>query len=264
LLNFDILIISLKISEGIEKRMKRFCIRSIIFLIFVGLIFVYIFFKDDIKWAAISALGSIVVVIWAIFQQGIMRWMDRPILSIPPYKQEPPYFRPATQFIGEGTSQKVLGKGYYVNVEIINKGKTLARFTQPHLTALWTYSKEKEWNKTENWIPLGLEWVLDEIKRQATGRPTEERNLVPSRPYRFNLFNLSTSHRDGIMLRTVFYPSAQPTMFGPGKYCFEITVTAERCNPVKKYFWVDWKGGCAEDFEEVQQKIGISMKDRHP
>ena len=177
---------------------------SVVLLVVLSLILVLvsIFFEDHFNWTAIAALASALVLVWAVFQQSILRWFDRPILEIPDYEHEPPFFRQAPQV--HIISGKEVAKGYYVNLLLINQGKSVANNVQPHLSAIWEF-KNGEWRKERNWISVGLRWVFDEQNE----KPTEDKYLVPQRPYRFNLLNLSTSRPDFLELLTIFRTTGQ-------------------------------------------------------
>jgi hypothetical protein len=89
-----------------------------------------------------------------------------------------------------------------------------------------------------DWIQLGLRWCLDEIS-VVQGQPTQERYLVPHRPYQFDVAKLSAylpSPR--LDLCTLIKPNAQPNDFGPGEYCFEVTVYSENAAPARMWYLV--------------------------
>jgi hypothetical protein len=233
----------------------------IITFIFLGLILVYAFFEKCLNWTAIAALASFFVLVWAVFQQAIIKWLNRPVIFMPPYKHEPPLFRPAPEIDDVGNK---VATGYYLTIELLNMGKTVAYHAQPHITGFWIFQGGR-WHQDHSWIPVGLKWVFDEILSKSAKEPTEEKDLVPTRPYFFNLLKLSTSHPDEFVLLLIFYPTAQPSMFPVGRYCFEITVTAENSKSSRQYYEVIFRqGGCNEDFDSVKQKVHIQSSDKPP
>ena len=213
------------------------------------------------NWVGLAAVGTIGAVLWAVYHQGIMIWLERPKLQIMPFELKPPLFQKAPEF-HPTTSQRV-GSGFYVSVLLKNMGETLARSCQPIVTAMAKFDGGK-WQKQENWIPAGLEWAVDELSRHAASKPTEERDLVPKRPYHFNLGCVSTTDPHAFRLLVTVSPSAQETRFRRGQYCFEISVFAEKAIPATKYFHVKWVGGCTDDYEEVKSKIKIFAEDNSP
>lgn len=213
------------------------------------------------NWVGLAAIATLGAVIWAVYHQGILTWLERPLLQIMPFELEPPLFQKTSEF-HPTTSQRV-GSGFYVNVELRNTGETIAKSCQPVVTAMGKFDANK-WQKQENWIPLNLVWDLDELSQQVDGKPTEERDLVPHKPYYFNLGCVSTTDPHAFRLLVTFALSAQQTRFLRGQYCFEITVFAERAKPSTKYFHVKWAGECTDSFEEVKTKIRIFSEEHSP
>jgi hypothetical protein len=172
----------------------------------------------------------------------------RPILQIGPFEMRPPLLRRAAELekIATGDDEtiwKQVGFGYYVNLPLTNVGQTLARGCQPLVTSVGEHAEGKGWARDPNWLPIGLRWVLDELNVEAHGKPTEERNLVPRRPYLFNLGNVSTQHPSQFRLILILVATGQRHTFPPGDYCFEITVYSENAEPTVKWYRVQWRGG---------------------
>jgi len=212
-------------------------------------------------WPVLTAIGTIGVVLWAIFQQGILTWWQRPKLQIMPSEWKPPYFRSAPE-VNRNTGESV-GLGYYVTITLKNMGETIAKNCQPLLTAMGRINADK-WQKEENWLPLSLRWTLDELSERTAGKPTAERDLVPHRPYQFSLGHVSTADPDNFTLAVIIRPTGQQTVFPPGEYCFEINVFAERIRPISKYFFLQWDGGCTDHPEEVKKNLRVFAKDHPP
>ena len=211
-------------------------------------------------WVVLTAMGTIGVVLWAIFRDSILEFWRRPILQILPSEWEPPYFRPAPLV---DSDNKRVGTSYAITIELENRGETLAKNCQPLLTGAGSKDKGK-WQKEDNWLPLSLLWALDEASMQASGKPTEERDLVPHRPYSFNLGAVRTTDPDNLSISVIIYPTGQRTAFPPGEYCFEIKVFAATVKPICKYFYVQWDGKCSENHEEVKKKLRVFAKDVPP
>ena len=220
--------------------------------------FVYDSFEADYNWKAIGALASIILMLWVVFQQVILMWLDRPVLKIPDYKHEPPFFRQAASFYDKGT--KVAKGCYYVNLQLINQGESVANNVQPQLSAIWEL-KNGEWHKEPNWLSVGLKWIFDEQNE----KPTEDKDLVPHRPYLFNLLTLSTLNPGTFALLTIFRTTGQKYDFPLGKYCFEVTISGERIRPIMRYYLVDFlEGDINEDLDSVKKKIIIKVNTGPP
>jgi hypothetical protein len=229
---------------------------NVVFALAIGVILI-----THSNWIGLAAIGMIGVVLWAVYHQGILGWLGRPKLQMMQFEMKPPFFQKAPEF-HPNTSQRV-GSRFCINVPLRNTGETIARSCQPVVTAMGKIDAG-EWQKQENWIPVGLEWALEESSRPNPGKPLEERDLVPQRPYHFNLGSISTTDPHAFRLLLTVAASAQEARFLRGQYCFEVTVFAEKAKPVTKYFHVKWVGGCTDDLEEVVKRIKVFADDSSP
>jgi hypothetical protein len=213
------------------------------------------------NWVGLAAVGMVGVVLWAVYHQGILEWLGRPKLEMMPFEMKPPLFQKAPEY-HPNTSQRV-GSRFCINVQIRNTGETSAKSCQPVVTAMGKFDAG-EWQEKEDWIPVSLEWALDESSNPSLGKPKEERDLVPQRPYHFNLGSISTTDPHAFKLLLRVGATAQEARFLRGQYCFEVTVFAEKAKPVTKYFHVKWVGGCTDGFEEVLKRIKVFADDYSP
>ena len=167
----------------------------------------------------------------------------------------------------------------YVTFTLTNSGLSSALKCQPVLTMM--YEKHVQptgavtWRPAASWIPLPLLWSLDESNR-TKGTPTQDRDLVPRRPYHFDLGGCSTQSPDDFSLTATSYPYGQPTIFPPKQLCFEVTVFSENAEPLKKWIRVNWMGRFVLlsdrlDFEylrnpphEMMQRIDLQELHRDP
>lgn len=212
-------------------------------------------------WNALTAIGTIGAVVLALYLQLFRTRRQRPILEIGLFEPSPPHLRqtPGTNI----KTGKVIGTLYPLSIRLENTGRTLAKNAQPLITAMG-YTEDGAWKTHPNWIAAPLRWGLDEYAILATGRPTEEKDLVPHRPYFFNLGLLGTDDPRSFRLNPINMPGGQQTLYDPGEFCFELTVFAEAAEPAKKYFNIQWDGECTDNFEEVKKKIRIHLRDRPP
>ena len=81
------------------------------------------------NWIGLAGVGALSAVIWAVYHQGILTWLERPILKIMPFELTPPLFQKAPEF-HPTTSQRV-GSVFFVNVLLENAGETLAKSCKP-------------------------------------------------------------------------------------------------------------------------------------
>jgi hypothetical protein len=121
-------------------------------------------------------------------------------------------------------------------------------------------------DKKLNWIAIPLRWAAGEdiVDLGPSQKIREERNLVPHRPYYFNLRNISTRYPQIFKILQIMPLNAQDDELRPGEYCFEVKVTGEQVDLPPKYFYVTWRGGCNENLEEVKQRFEVVMKDNPP
>jgi hypothetical protein len=147
------------------------------------------------------------------------------------------------------------GLGCYATFTVINTGRTAAVRCQPVLTMIYErhlgVGGKVNWIPVKSWIPLPLLWSLDEPNIAADGRPTQDRDLVPHRPYLFDLGNCSSRDPDAFHLRPTVHPFSQETSFKPGERCFEITVFSENAEPIKKWVHLNWHGSFALPSERL-------------
>lgn len=210
----------------------------------------------------LAAMGAISAVVWAVFHQVILSKLHRPKLEIRRFGEKPPYLRRVPEV--DPKTGKKHSVAFYVTIVLENTGKKMAKNAQPLLTNKGERIHGK-WERESDWLPVPLLWIFDEPTIFADKKPTEEKDLVPHRPYLFNLGAVSTSEPDNFSLLPIVIARNQRQHYTPGEYCFEITAFAEGVYPpAKKYFFVAWDGGCTEKFEEVRARIKIDQSAHAP
>lgn len=213
--------------------------------------------KCKINWTAVSAVGTLLAVFWAIYHQEIRNILYRPVLKFSLFEPTSPHLVEQVGASVEKTGLKEYN-GLFITIQLTNTGKTVAHNAQALLTKVGYKNEEGNWKLKVNWIAIPLQWVLGDVAL--------ERDLVPERPYLFNLGSF-TKARDGQFLFTyVMSPKGQEETVYPGEYCFEITAFAEGVEILRKYFYVDF-----DDFkeiaelEEIRKRVKkVEMKDYPP
>jgi hypothetical protein len=208
---------------------------------------------------------------WRALERAEGERSARPRLQLGPFKREPPFFRESplmSEKLTAGGQMRWIriGTGYYVNIQLTNAGPGVVRECQPMVTACGKRSESGGWTRTVNWVPIGLQWVLDEAATQATGAPTEERDLIPQRPYLVNLGTVGTTDPNCFHLLLVIKSFGQESHFQPGEHCFEVTVYSENADPVRRWYRVLLRGALSPHptMEEALQKLQIEQLDRAP
>ena len=232
------------------------------------------------KWEnpliAAGTVGAAIAAVWTIIYLEIIKlYFNRPKLEIKEPGFKPQFYRQAPE-IGQrlvktkdneiSSEYYQVGIGYYINIMLKNIGKQTAKNCQPFLTSMWKLIDDKL-EPEKNWIPVALQWAggedheyVQDIQRLGILKKIrEERNIIPQRPYYFNLGCISTTHTNEFRILQIIGLTGQNDRFGPGEYCFEVTVNGEEVSPCLKYFKVVWKGGCTKEINEVENRFFISM-----
>ena len=203
---------------------------------------------------AAGTVGAVVTAVWAIFYRDLTEFKNRPILIMAEPAFNPPFYRKAP---------KKNQTDYYINILLKNTGNRTANNCQPLLIGMWKFV-QNDWKKEENWISVPLQWAGGEKREYGTNKIREERNIIPYRPYYFNLGKISTNHSDELVILYLPSLAGQRPQIDAGVYCFEVTVTGEEVDLPPKFFYVIWRGGCTANLKEVEQRFEVSMKDNPP
>jgi hypothetical protein len=248
----------------------------------IGILAIFIISVKSGDYAkAFAAIGTISAVIWALYHQEIKRHIERPKLEIKGFKMDIPFFRripkelPADSSMVEG----IINATYYINIPLENTGKRSAKNCTPILMSLSKMQKGK-WEQEINWIPLPLQWAADE--RELTDRevistkinleehnyetrsikiPKAERDIIPYRPYFFNL-GFFNNKADFLKLLTVMDLIAQDHKISSGEYIFEIKIIAEEIEPITKYFYFSWNGACTANYEDMKRNVILEIREQ--
>ena len=212
-------------------------------------------------WLALTAIGTLLVVTWAVFHEWILVKLNRPILALSLFEQEPPHIIEIPEISPE-TKKK--STGYYVTLMLINTGRLVAKSAQPQITAKAQYMYADGWKIQQNWIPVSIGWVLDEWIQMSEGRPTEERDMIPERPYLFHALGISSIQPHYLNIYPTIIPRHQSNQYVPGEYCFEIKVFAIGAKTIKKYVHVKWKQEEPDTFTSIPDRIEVTLRDDWP
>lgn len=167
-------------------------------------IFIFSFISEHIA-IALTAFGTVSAVIWALYHQELKNILEKPMLKIENINLTPPYFRS----IKDNDNNEV---SYYINIPLLNIGKKTAINCTPILTSIFKF-ENNSWHKVDNWIPLPLLWAADEMaytdivntgKEYVSKMQGVERNILPHRPYFFNLGKFYSLNPSKFDLLTAF------------------------------------------------------------
>jgi hypothetical protein len=209
-------------------------------------------------WVALTAIGTICVVGYAVYREEYQAYRRRPVLEIDLFESNPPHLIEIPEI---NPKTKASSRGYYVTLKLTNIGKSIAERAQVLITAKGQYFYEDGWKSQENWIPISIRWILDEWAEIADKKPTQERALIPERPYLFHILGISSNQPSLFHLYPVIIPRHQSDKYPPGTYCFEVTAFALGAKTVKKYVHVEWKGEEADTYKEISERMIVSLKD---
>lgn len=213
------------------------------------------------NWQTISAIATLILAIvttvtlmWAIFEDDIKKWRNRPILDIS-------FFEIADQHLIRDIDidpyQLENGKakerdGWFIALQLTNKGKTSALKGQPVLTNFYTRVNAKWQPYPDQWIPITLRWALLE----EGGVYIEKRELIPNRPEIFYLGCFSELRAGRLFLKYPLCPRRQPDKISAGEHCFEIMAYAVGAKPERKYIYIKFEDyNNLTDLQEIKAKI---------
>lgn len=219
--------------------------------------------------AAFTAIGTVGAVIWAVYRDAILKYIKRPKLDVKFYETDAPYLRHIPP------DQQTQFHHHVLTLSIINDGGSVAKSCQPLITKVWLKDKTErltpieEWVTPTGWVPLPLNWVfvskakvarnivvIDQVVRQINEEEVYEIDIVPHRPY---LFNICTCLGDNRLMLTASNKSrSQPSVFyGEMTYCIEVTVFSVNAKPINKCFYIEWKKPFNVDLSLFEKNINI-------
>jgi hypothetical protein len=212
-------------------------------------------------WLALTAIGTIGVVAWAVFHEWFLTKRKRPILELSLFESTSP---PLLEIPEINHETGDTSRGYYVTLKLINTGRSVAKNTQPQITRIAQYMYDNGWQIQHNWVPVSITWILDEWTRVAEGKPTEERDLISERPYLFHALGIGSTQPDLLNIYPTVIPRHQRDKYAPGEYCFEITVFALGAETIKKYVHTKWKQEEPDTFASIPDRLEVSLRDDWP
>jgi hypothetical protein len=218
------------------------------------------YFLKQSVWISLAAVGTSLAVVVAIFRDTFWRWYRRPILKISPVEATHPHLIRIPE-VNRDTGTK--SKGYYVTLSLTNIGKSMAKSGQLLITKKGQHI-DNQWRLQKNWLPVQVQWILDEWAMIAGKKPTEERNLIPERPYQFHALGISSNEPDKFWLKTLLMPRHQPDSYPAGTYCFEIAAFAEDAKTVRQYVHVEWEKEEPDHRKEIPDRLKVLLMDDAP
>lgn len=227
--------------------------------------------SDWIQIIATLFLGSV-----AIFGPIVTNWLRRPKLRIV-YEQKEPYSVRAevrSQIDPNVTPEQV----YYFQLQIKNEGKTLAKYCEVLVEALWKTDAAGKPRMVTPFTPVSL------IIQGATPvRPgghlfvdiNPKRTLLcalghisspsyQSREER-NSFIPTPSENDNelrFLLDLHGFPFNQPNSFAKGTYIFQVSLYSENAGHCTVYLQLNWTGTWQSETNDMFREIVISEVSR--
>jgi hypothetical protein len=126
---------------------------------------------------------------------------------------------------------------------------------------LWFKDTENgSWVYPEGWIPLPLDWVFESV---LTQKYVKERDIVPDKPYLFNLCFFSEDN--SLVLTAPITSRSQKKIYDlQTSYCIELTLYSVNAKTIKKYYYIHWKGNFELDLLSFEKNIEINESKDHP
>ncbi|PQP34584.1 hypothetical protein C6A37_07040 [Desulfobacteraceae bacterium SEEP-SAG9] len=229
-------------------------------IIYIILIGVFSYLPD--RWAALSALGTISVIIWAVYRESILAFFKCPVLELSLFESKPPHIIKIPEINRE--TKKMDATGYYVTLKLLNTGRSVAKDAQAMITGRAYFQHADGWQIQPGWMPLPINWVLDEWTRMSGKGPTEERDLIPERAYLFHAVGVSSVQSNQLLIYPTLSPNSQVPKYVTGEHCFEITVFAIGAKTIKKYVYVNFKKDENDNHLEIPKRLKVSLLDDWP
>lgn len=198
--------------------------------------------------SVLTVIGTVGAVIWAVARDTILKHINRPKLKINFYESNKPFLRYVPPDERKQPRQHVL------TLYLENIGKSVAESCQPLITKFWFKENDNEdWILPSGWVPLPLNWVFQSELQQ---KYVDERNIVPNKPYLFNICSLLEDNR--FVLTAPIRSRSQPTVFqGQKTYCIKLTVFSVNAKPKTKYFYIEWKGPFEKEIYFFKNDINV-------
>jgi hypothetical protein len=208
-------------------------------------------------WEVMTAIGTLGAAGVALYLGVFREYLMRPVIELKFYERIPPHLRQTPRYENNVKSSGYL---YPISIGVTNTGRITAKNTSVVIKQMWTFNGS-HWIRHPNWIPAPIRWALDE----KNPSPSDMKDLVPHRPYVFNLAALDSTTPNILDLKFFISPGNQLTWYETGYYCFAVMVCAEGIGkPVMKFFYVNWEGGADTDLEHTRQRIHVRMEDGPP
>lgn len=207
-----------------------------------------------LSWQAVSALGTLLVVIVALFGQEIRRLWSRPKVDLDWFEPKDPHLVRQIGASYEATGRHEPYEGLFITLELTNTGKQTASEAEVLLTRVATNTAAHGWRWKENWTPIPLEWVL--------GQSALQRDLIPQRPYLIRLASFGPARKGQLLITYAMSLKSQTETFEPGQHCFEVSVFATGARTRRKFVYVTFQDfSQATDLNKVRdfvQKVEMS------
>lgn len=216
--------------------------------------------KWSLAFDGMTALGTLLVALLAVFGQRIRSWIIRPNLSVV-VGDKPPYSEKKEEPEESTSGAKV---SYQLRLEILNDGREAARNCVVLCNkVLREMAGGKEFYTLKEFVPLQFYWTT---KSQTT-------DVVPKLPSYLNIAEISIQEESvsgttsGTTLLPNFTLQVQVEAEGikgrffrvdKGKIILPIIVHADNLpRSIKKYIEICWRGDSVEDFTPEKFQIRL-------
>lgn len=212
----------------------------------------------------LTALGTLVLAVVAVFQDTIRSWFYRPKFRVS-VKTEPPDCE-AVPFTQNGT---FVADSIYLRLWVENCGNATARNVEVYAKVLRRQRIDGKWEKVDLFPPMNLKWadigviyfpsIAPEMGKHCDiGHIVDPslRHLLNEDSPKLGLTNQQTSLTFDLMVA----PNHKGHIIGPGKYQLEIMVAAENAHPAKKTLSILLQGTWnANATKMLQDGVGLSI-----
>jgi hypothetical protein len=208
----------------------------------------------------LSAIGTLAAVIFAIYRDTFLQWLNRPKLDAI-VNNAPPDCHKMSVMIQ--TNKGYLGHvdGYYFRIKIINHGKTKADNVEVYAHSLEKEQNDGNYSTISNFLPLNLNWTHFETPILPAISPGMDRHcnlgviFPPGNRADLNMQDLPDAGNDTIFsLALSIYPTTLSHLIKKGKYRLHLKIAASNSAPVSKIIEIEMDGAWADIESEMLNK----------
>jgi hypothetical protein len=231
--------------------------------------------KEMAEW--VTGIGTLLVVIVAVFQDWIRQWFWRPRLSAL-IVSGPPDCKsvPVRMQIQNGLTDLIVDS-IYLRMRVANTGNSPALNAEVYADSLWRERADGSWERVTKFPPMNLTW--SDISSSNLGNAIYFPRISPGMTKHCDIAAIydpaslaqvlvdGTARVDAIVGETklqfclISQPNHRGHIVGPGRYQLRVFLAAENAKPVLSTIVIKLTGQwMAREEEMLRDGVGISIE----